>query len=44
MLIPAYTNKTYAMGDPARINFDKALTLALSLENQDIVRKLETGK
>lgn len=36
--------QTYAMGNPATINFDKAITLASSLENEDILRKLEMGK
>ncbi len=36
--------QTYAMGDPSRINFDKALALVSSLENENILKKLELGK
>jgi hypothetical protein len=39
-----YKSKTYAMGYPGGINFDKALQIASALENDEILKKMNVGK
>ncbi len=39
-----YTLKTYSMGFPKGINFDKVLQTASTLEDDEIIRKLEVRK
>ncbi len=40
---PRFRQRTHAMG-PARVNLDKALTLAAALEDEEILRNLSHGK
>ncbi|MBF0290359.1 MAG: DUF2191 domain-containing protein [SAR324 cluster bacterium] len=40
----AYKLKTFSMGFPPRVNFDKALQIASNLEDEEIGRKLEMRK
>ena len=39
-----YQSKTYAMGFPPQGSFDKALSMAASLEDEEITRKLMLRK
>jgi hypothetical protein len=36
--------KTYAMGNPSSLNLDKALEIAATLEDDEILRKMEMRK
>ena len=39
-----FVQQTYSMGSPTVGNMDKALTIASTIEDEEVIRKVEMGK